>query len=363
MTNCAVITGILDCSGGAESNLWVLYLLPILTACLLLDGRQAAWITAGAGGFNGAFVWQQSPQFGVAEAFQLSLKTAIFALCAAMTWSLIVRKRARALALEAERRRLQELSDSLALKTARADDGDSRDLEIMALAHDLKNSFTAILGFTRLMADEESLAELKSETRCVARSVKSAEEHLAAFLRRGADNAVELVPDDINEILRSGAALFDGLARPAGLKLKLRLHEPLPPLLASRGHLHRLFVNLVSNAVHALPRGGEVTITTEPLEFKGLSQIRVTVEDDGPGIPEGALARLFQAFGTTRRAEGGTGLGLYNCAEIARQHNGRIHAENRAGGGARFELFLPAQRVAAAAPSAPPLPGSLAFQR
>jgi signal transduction histidine kinase len=349
LSNCAAITGILNCSGGAQSNLWVLYLLPIYTACLLINGRDAALITTGAISFNGAFVWLQSPQFGAIEAFELAVKTGLFIFCAAVTWGMVSRQRARAAELNTERQRLERLSAALAADRERLEHAEGLDessLLVAGLAHDLKNSFTAIAGFAKLMEDEDSLADLKAETRCIAKAVRAAEEHLAAFIRTGADRTPDLVPDDINEIIRSAAPVFEGLLRPAGLRLQLRLQEPLPRIDASRGHLQRLFVNLVSNAAHAMKPGGTLTITTGK---GGLTAVKISVEDDGPGLPEAALKNMFKPYATTRKAQGGTGLGLYNCAEIARQHNGRLHAENRLEGGARFELFLPGCPAAVAA--------------
>jgi signal transduction histidine kinase len=102
--------------------------------------------------------------------------------------------------------------------------------------------------------------------------------------------------------------------------------------------LNQLFLNLLRNALQAIPEGGHIAVTSEA---RG-DELAIRIEDDGPGIPDDLLADVFEAFITTRLDSRGTGLGLTVAEGIAHQHGGSITAANRPEGGARLEVRLPA---------------------
>ncbi|MCS7023710.1 MAG: ATP-binding protein [Bryobacteraceae bacterium] len=106
--------------------------------------------------------------------------------------------------------------------------------------------------------------------------------------------------------------------------------------------LLQVFVNLLRNALHAVSPKGHIRVSSAELQENGKHWIRITVDDDGPGIPPEVLPGIFDAFVTTRLDSKGTGLGLTVSEGIVRQHGGSIAASNREGGGARLEVLLPA---------------------
>ncbi|MBL8230183.1 MAG: hypothetical protein JNL98_16965 [Bryobacterales bacterium] len=106
--------------------------------------------------------------------------------------------------------------------------------------------------------------------------------------------------------------------------------------------LLQVFLNLLRNALHAVSFSGAISVASEASEENGRPWIRITVDDNGPGIPPDALPDIFDAFVTTRLDSKGTGLGLTVSEGIVRQHGGSIAASNREGGGARLEVKLPA---------------------
>jgi len=114
-------------------------------------------------------------------------------------------------------------------------------------------------------------------------------------------------------------------------------------LLADPDRLAQALRNLAHNAIqHTEPGRGIVSLSVQVIEGR---QIRLVVEDDGPGVPEAARERVFERFGRTdvarSRAAGGAGLGLAIVRAIAEAHEGTVVAGERAGGGGRFELKLP----------------------
>lgn len=108
--------------------------------------------------------------------------------------------------------------------------------------------------------------------------------------------------------------------------------------------LVQLFVNLLRNALYAVPRGGMIRVSSR----READFVTVSVEDDGPGIPPDVLPEIFEAFVTTRLDARGTGLGLTVAEGIAHQHGGSIVAANRPEGGACLEVRLPAAQPEAA---------------
>lgn len=115
----------------------------------------------------------------------------------------------------------------------------------------------------------------------------------------------------------------------------------LPPLLADRGEMVRLFTNLLSNAVKYNREGGAVRVEARP----DPNYLRVDVADTGLGIPEESLGRLFEEFYRVKSAETrsitGTGLGLSIVKRIVEAHNGHVKVESRVGAGSTFSVFLP----------------------
>lgn len=114
---------------------------------------------------------------------------------------------------------------------------------------------------------------------------------------------------------------------------------------AVRGNADRLvqvFVNLLRNALIAIPTGGSVTVESKSIQRNGHTWVSCNVLDDGPGIPQDVLPNLFEAFVSTRLDARGTGLGLTVAEGIITQHGGTISASNRAQGGASLEVVLPA---------------------
>ena len=142
LANCGVIAGILSYSGGAQSNLWVLYLLPIYSASLLLHGREVAWITVGAICFNTVFYFVSSNLVDSAAIFEISLKNGLLLFSAALTWRLVSAERRSAFNLSRQREEMRRLEDENKLKAARDEQAEKlaeMGLISAGIVHDLKN--------------------------------------------------------------------------------------------------------------------------------------------------------------------------------------------------------------------------------
>ncbi|MFI5345895.1 MAG: sensor histidine kinase [Elusimicrobiota bacterium] len=333
LANCGVITAILAHSGGAASNLWVLYLLPIFTVCLLLGARETVWITTGVVAFNAVFVLSEARGSWTISAFEILLKSGFFVFTALIAWRLASRDRDAHARLHAESGRADQLTERLEGAAALSNVA----LVSAGVAHDLKNAFMVILGFADAVLGDSSLGtEAQDAVNRIRKMAKLGGEMAQHLSRHGADAKFEPAADELGAI----AASVTPLVQNAFLGKNVRLETaPSPPcaIQASRVHLQRLFMNLLLNALSVSKDGGRVLLT---IRSDGGAAI-ATVEDEGPGFSSEIMPRLFGAYATTRAASGGTGLGLNLCARIAKEHGGSLAAENRSEGGARLILRLP----------------------
>lgn len=149
---------------------------------------------------------------------------------------------------------------------------------------------------------------------------------------------------DLNRAIGDTVGLLDFDARSHGIAQHLALDPARPRVLADDSDLRMLVLNLVQNAHHAMPQGGELTVRSIDGEMEAV----VEVIDTGCGIPDEAVGRIFDPF-YSRRAdgEGGTGLGLTICKSIVERYGGRIEVESRAGAGTTFRVALPVAKVEA----------------
>jgi signal transduction histidine kinase len=211
------------------------------------------------------------------------------------------------------------------------------------LAHEIKNPLTPIQmamdtlrktwkkkhpSFDEIL--EESTATVMEE----ADRLKHIVSEFSAFARMPKPEFGRL---DLNELVRSALALYQGGAAP----IEIRLFEQLPQIDADKNQLNQVVLNLVENARDAIGQrtGGRIIVSTR-LGEAGDRAVLI-VEDNGPGVPGDLKDKVFAPYFTTKHAKGGTGLGLAIVHRIVSDHGGRIAVADAAGGGARFAIELP----------------------
>ena len=209
---------------------------------------------------------------------------------------------------------------------------------ISGVAHELNNPLSSIMHFAEdLLADQRSAADAEAlgVIRDQARRSRAIVRDLLSFVRQRETNALPLSLDDI--VAATVRAMEPTLAE-AGVRLHLVNNVSEAIVLADRAGVEQIVANLVSNAVHAAGRGGDVWVSTHCRD----SACDLVVEDSGPGIPSDVLPRIFDPFFTTKQTGEGTGLGLSVTLGIVEQLGGRITVTPRAGGpGSCFTVSLP----------------------
>lgn len=199
------------------------------------------------------------------------------------------------------------------------------------VAHEVNNPAGVILGRVSLLLDEpEGLSPaLIEDLRVVERQARRIREITGSLLTLGRPASGKRVVGDLAEVAQAALDLVRRESEAAGVTLVVDLQDA--PLACDPAALEQVAYNLLRNAVQAAP-GGTVHVRTGP---EGL-----VVEDSGAGIPAEVLPRLFDPFFTTKPVGEGTGLGLAVAHGIVTDHNGRIYAENRREGGARFVVQI-----------------------
>ena len=218
------------------------------------------------------------------------------------------------------------------------------------LAHEIKNPMAGIKVAMSVLSEEAYISsEDKGVLRKVVAEITQLEGLMKSFLNFAKPQKPRLEPVNVNQMLNTTLTFHlkhraVGADGPGKIEVVKELGE-LPPTMADPTQLQQIFLNLFLNALHAMPRGGELGVRT-CLEEDGKT-IRIEVSDTGSGIREDLINKVFQPFFTTKTK--GTGLGLAISRQMIEQHDGAIAVANRPGGGALFTILLPVKAEGAAA--------------
>jgi signal transduction histidine kinase len=208
---------------------------------------------------------------------------------------------------------------------------------LAGVAHEVRNPLAGIRSTVQLWLRLPDLARTPESLDAVIQSVDRLSElvsRLLYFARTGAD---EPRPVDLNSVVRDTLELLRAQAAAQGVTLEADLAPELPFVSGSDPALRQVVLNLATNALQAMPRGGRLLCRTASVS--GGQGVELRVADTGPGVAPEARAHLFEPFFTTRPE--GTGLGLALCREIVLQHGGAIELVPGEGPGATFRVVLP----------------------
>jgi signal transduction histidine kinase len=210
------------------------------------------------------------------------------------------------------------------------------------IAHELNNPLTSVTGFAELALDDiPEDSETRKDLEIVMREAVRARDVVRRLLDFARQSESERARASLNEVVEDVVALSRHLIRTSGVTLKLDLEKNLPWVLVDVNQMKQVLLNLIHNALQAMPAGGEMIIATESAYRDGRDWIIVSVCDTGVGIPKLDQARIFEPFYTTKGNQGGTGLGLSVTYGIITDHGGQIDVESQPGTGSKFTVWLP----------------------
>lgn len=252
----------------------------------------------------------------------------------------------------AERKRVEKERASLEAQLRHAQKMEAVGQLAGGIAHDFNNILTAILGYAHLMVmkteGHDPVRHYAEQILLSSERAAGLTQSLLAFSRK---QFLNLEPVEVNGIIRDVVRL---LVRLVGedIAIKTVLAEQDLTVLADRGQVEQILMNLVTNARDAMPTGGSIVIATDRFElteeFKSTHGYGkpghyafISVEDTGVGMSEGVRDRVFEPFFTTKEVGRGTGLGLSIVYGIVKQHRGYINVQSEPGKGTAFTLYLP----------------------
>ncbi|UKS29095.1 PAS domain S-box protein [Paenibacillus sp. HWE-109] len=204
------------------------------------------------------------------------------------------------------------------------------------LAHEIRNPLTSLRGFLQLL--QSDMKGKQHYFDIMLSELDRINFIVSEFLVIAKPEAIHYKKSDLQGILQTVVALLETQAVLCNVELILEFESEIPELICSEMHLKQLFINLVKNAMEAIPKDGQIKMT---VSLQGTDLIRVRTEDNGCGIPEERLKQLGEPFYTTK--EKGTGLGLMMCFKIVEAHKGTMTIQSQLGEGTMIDVFLPTQ--------------------
>ena len=228
---------------------------------------------------------------------------------------------------------------------------------IMLNGHLLREAWESIVPVLKRYYDENGdfsmgglpYSEMRDEIPQLFSGIKEGSERiqrivqdLKDFARQDGANMGQSV--NINEAIKSSIRLIGNLIKKATNNFRIKYGRNLPLIRGNKQKLEQVMINLIQNACQALPDREKGIFVTSFLDKEG-GGVVVEVQDEGEGIPEKMLPRIMDPFFTTKRSEGGTGLGLSVSSNIIKRHGGKIELESEWGKGTTFRFFIPTTRI------------------
>ncbi len=210
------------------------------------------------------------------------------------------------------------------------------------IAHELNNPLTSVTGFAELALEETpSDSQARKDLDLVVREAHRARDVVRRLLDFARQSESARAKASLNEIVDDVIALSRHLIHTSGVQLSVQLDPGLPWIMVDANQIKQVALNLVHNALQAMPDGGKLEIETKLSKRHHHKGVTLLVADSGVGISPDEQTRIFEPFFTTRGDRGGTGLGLSVTYGIVTDHGGYIDVESEPGKGAKFTVWLP----------------------
>ena len=211
-----------------------------------------------------------------------------------------------------------------------------------SIAHEIRNPLGSVELFASMLRkDLRDQPQLRSYAEHISMAVQSMDQLLSNLLVYTRPDCSRLGWHDTEVLIREVLTLASHAIPPDTVDVRCQVHPLVPQLWCDGPKMKQVLLNLVLNAVQAMPKGGTLTLTAcpSPPEIQEVPAVHITVSDTGTGIPAELQSRVFDPFFTTK--DQGTGLGLAIVHALVEAHHGRIDVESRPGHGTSFVITLP----------------------
>ncbi len=214
------------------------------------------------------------------------------------------------------------------------------------IAHQIGTPLNSISGYIQLMLQEGNLDPVdQNRLKIIESQLDRLADSFRKLLSYTNQPKPQLNPLEVNEVLKELIPLSEPWLRARNISLQTSLCPNLPMIHGDSTHLQTLFLNLITNALDAMPKGGTLTIRTQLHSTSSSSGddqwVEISITDTGVGISEEVKKRIFDPFFTTKKTGEGMGLGLSICEKIAKDHSGRLEVKSEPGKGTTFFVYFP----------------------
>ncbi len=211
------------------------------------------------------------------------------------------------------------------------------------IAHEINNPLTSVLGYASLILSETAADDPKRpDLEVIEKEALRARAIVRDLLGYARQTSSVIEQTQINEAIESVLPLARRRAEMQRVTISSHLDPHLPPILADVNELKQVFINILNNALDAMPKGGEVEVRTREVTGNGTgSRVEIAFQDQGVGISDEHLMKIFDPFFTTKEDGKGTGLGLPITKRIVERHGGTIQVSSKLGQGTCFTIHLP----------------------
>jgi len=202
------------------------------------------------------------------------------------------------------------------------------------IAHEVRNPLTSVNGFLQLMKTQ--YPERTDYFDIIFSEIKRIDFVLSELLVLAKPQTVQFQEVQLHDLLEQVITLLNTNAVLSNIDLKQPFKkQDAGTILADANQMKQLFINLIKNAIEAMPEGGSIYISTE----KVLNEWKITIQDEGKGMSEEDILKIYDPFFSTKKE--GTGLGLTICATILKDHHGRMDVKSELRKGTAFDIYLP----------------------
>lgn len=211
------------------------------------------------------------------------------------------------------------------------------------VAHDLSNLIGPILGYSQVILRNRDVIEPRMAD--IIERIWTTSRRANVLLRQMV-NLSAMQPEEyeyiaLNNLIREMLLLLEDKIKHTDVSLTETYAESLPGIFGSPVQISQVILNVLNNAVDAMPAGGTLTVSTSYKQTAENDYVQLQISDTGAGIAPEHLPHIFETFYTTKEKESGTGLGLYVTKDILDRHGGQIFVESTPGEGTTFTVLLP----------------------
>lgn len=247
----------------------------------------------------------------------------------------LIETAARKVAFVIERKETEEKKQRLEEQLRHADRLATIGQLAAGIAHELNNPLGDILGFAQLASNQQDLPEQTyQDLYRIVKSTLYAREVIKKILLFSRQSVPHEGKTNLNILIEEWVDFFTFRCKKNGIEMDVQMDQNLPDIAGDASQINQVVINLVVNAIHAMPDGGRLTIKTTD-EIDGIS---LEVQDTGFGIEEEIKDKVFLPFFTTKDVDQGTGLGLSVVYGIVQEHGGVITLSSQVGKGTRFKV-------------------------